>query len=129
MQKIRSGTNADGSPHYLYVADEGEHLVVTGPYITGEVTLADGTVVDVNDPVIVVDSPAQALAVSDAIGERFAAEGHPTHDGDEPFVATPSALTHDATTGEVKEAFVDTLLANPTLNAQELIDVLSPSDV
>lgn len=51
------------------------HVLLTGP-ITGTVTLADGTVVDVSQPVIAVtDETAEEIA--HLIGERYAAEGHP----------------------------------------------------
>lgn len=68
------------------------HAVFTGP-IRGTVTLADGTVVDVRPDMVHLDSPEQAAEVAHLIGERYAAEGHPMHDPDQPF-------THDATTQE-----------------------------
>lgn len=68
----------------------GPHLVMTGP-ISGTVTLPDGTVVDVTPDFIEVESVEQARLVSDAIGARHVAEGHPSF-ADEPhdFVHTPS---------------------------------------
>jgi hypothetical protein len=57
------------------IVSEG-HVVLTGP-ITGTVTLDDGTVVDVTQPVIEVADKAQADAVAHQIGQRYAAEGHP----------------------------------------------------
>lgn len=51
--------------------------VLTGP-ITGTVTLPDGTEVDVSAPVVMVDSQAAADAVAAAVGESYAANGHPT---------------------------------------------------
>jgi hypothetical protein len=50
-------------------------VVITGP-ITGTVTLPDGAVYDVTKPVIEVH-PDHAQAVADAIGDRYAEEGHP----------------------------------------------------
>lgn len=49
--------------------------VLTGP-ITGNVTLRDGTVVDVSPPAIMVDD-GQADEIADLIGQRYEAEGHP----------------------------------------------------
>lgn len=60
----RLGTNEDGTPQYHYHSDG--HVVITGP-ATGEVTLADGSVVDVTAPVIEADSPEHAVAIADAI--------------------------------------------------------------
>ena len=51
------------------------HVLLTGP-ITGTVTLDDGTVVDVTQPVIAVDD-ARAAEIADKIGRRYAEEGHP----------------------------------------------------
>lgn len=51
------------------------HVLLTGP-ITGTVTLDDGTVVDVTQPVIAV-TDEQAAEIAHKIGERYAAEGHP----------------------------------------------------
>jgi hypothetical protein len=51
------------------------HVLLTGP-ITGTVTLDDGTVVDVTQPVIAV-SDETAEEIARKIGERYAAEGHP----------------------------------------------------
>ena len=58
---------------------EGEHVVLTGP-ITGDVTLPDGTKVDVSAPVIAVDSPERAAEVAHAIGQHWAEPGN-THPG------------------------------------------------
>lgn len=51
------------------------HVLLTGP-ITGTVTLDDGTVVDVTQPVIPV-TDEQAAEIAHKLGERYAAEGHP----------------------------------------------------
>lgn len=64
------------------------HAVMTGP-VQGQVTLADGTVVDVSPGVVLVDTPEQAAEVADLIGKRYQSEGHPSHDADRPFVYTP----------------------------------------
>jgi len=59
----------------LTVVSDGA-VVMTGP-IKGYVTLPDGTVYDVNEEFIEVD-PAHAEAVAQAVGERYATEGHPS---------------------------------------------------
>jgi hypothetical protein len=82
---------------------QGEHVVFTGQ-ATGYVTLADGSVVDVTDPFVAADSPEHALAISDAIGARFAAEGHPAHRDGTAFVHTPSAVSHTSS-GKPAPAF------------------------
>jgi hypothetical protein len=74
IQKIRLGTNEDGSPMYHYECDGP--VVLTGP-IQGTVTLPDGTEVDVTDTIIEVESDEQGVAVAEAIAERHVAEGHP----------------------------------------------------
>lgn len=79
------------------------HILMTGP-IQGEVTCADGTVYDVSAPFIeipdgagghievtdadgnTVNKPAHAEEVAHLIGDRYAAEGHPDHTDDNPFV-------------------------------------------
>ncbi len=60
------------------------HAVLTGP-IRGAVTLDDGREVDVTPAVIYVESPAVAEQVADAIGDRYALEGHPHHTDGVPF--------------------------------------------
>lgn len=62
------------------IESEG-HVVLTGP-ITGTVTLDDGTVVDVSNPVVEVSGKAQADEVAHLIGKRYADEGHPNVEGD-----------------------------------------------
>lgn len=52
--------------------------VLTGP-IKGTVTLADGTVYSVDDYAVPVASAAHAAELADAIGNRYAIEGHPDH--------------------------------------------------
>lgn len=94
MKKIRLGTNEDGSPLYHYEAEKGESVVFTGP-ITGTVDLPNGKSVDVTEPFIGVSDDKTALAVSDAIGKRHEAEGHPLFVNDpladnNGFVHTPS---------------------------------------
>lgn len=70
----------DGTLHYI---SDGP-VVLTGP-ITGNVTLPDGTVVNATPAVVEVADEAQAAALSDAIGARHQAEGHPD------FVRDPGA--------------------------------------
>jgi hypothetical protein len=87
LHKIRLGTNDDGSPLWHYHQDDPtKAVVVTGP-ITGTVEVA-GQTIDVTEPVIEVESEEVALAVSDAIGERHVAEGHPS------FVEEPHDFVH-----------------------------------
>lgn len=64
LQKIRLGTNDDGTPLYHYASDG--HVILTGP-ATGIVTLPDGSTVDVTDAVVEADSPEHAQAIADAI--------------------------------------------------------------
>lgn len=100
VERIRIGDNPDGSPHFLIRAvDENgvvvpdAHIVLTGP-IQGEVVTSSGEKIDVTPFAVAVDTAAEALAISDAIGAQHAAEGHPDHDADQPFVHTPSELSH-----------------------------------
>jgi hypothetical protein len=81
LTKIRLGTNEDGTPLYHYIADGP--VVFTG-VARGLVTLPDGTEVDVTDDFVEVASEAEALVLSDAIGQKFVDEGHPL------FVADPT---------------------------------------
>lgn len=60
------------------------HAVLTGPIKT-DLTLSDGTVVDVRPELVFVDSPEQARELADLIGEHYAANGHPDHDSGDPF--------------------------------------------
>lgn len=137
VEKIRLGTNEDGSPHYLYraVNEDGTpkpdaHLVFTGANTSGEVELSDGTQVNITDLFVVADSPAQALEISDAIGAKFQAEGHPAHDAEAPFVATPSALTHNED-GTAKPEFVQAVEAaipfGQDSRPQAVVDALVPT--
>lgn len=80
------GLNSDGSPHYGYESDG--HVVVTGP-IYGTVTTGDGVSYDVSDSVIEVQTPAHAVEVARLVGERHAAQGHPTHTDGAPFTPDP----------------------------------------
>jgi hypothetical protein len=98
VRKEYVGLNEDGSPHFAYISDDpNDHLVVTGPLYG--VVHVDGEPVDISDPVIAVESAEKALAVSDAIGERHQAEGHPDFLNDplapnDGFVHTPSKVSH-----------------------------------
>ena len=90
VEKIRLGTNEDGSPQWLFRADNpDDHIVITGP-ITGTVTLPGGKIIDVTDPIIAVGSPKEAALVSNAIAQRFVEEGHPSHEVNIPFEFEPS---------------------------------------
>ena len=60
-----------------------DFVVLTGP-IRGSVTLPDGREVNVSAPVVEADDLATAEAVAAAIGERYAAEGHPDDDPADP---------------------------------------------
>lgn len=88
------GFNEDGSPRFHITSDSG-HVVMTGPII-GPITV-DGVQVDVSAPFIEAADEAQAVAISDAIGERLVAEGHPD------FVADPEkdsfGFVHTPSTG------------------------------
>lgn len=113
IEKINIGTNPDGSAHYLIRSTTDAPLLITGP-ITGTVELPDGSVYDVTPDVIEVWPEAgHELAISDAIGARHETEGHPGHGGGEPFIATPSSLTHDAD-GKPSETFA-AVVADPSL--------------
>lgn len=71
------GTNPDGTPHFHIWSDVPDaHIVMTGP-IVGDVVLPDGTHVAVSEPFIEAESQEQAIFISDAIGHRHEAEGHP----------------------------------------------------
>lgn len=122
IEKIRLGTNEDGTPHFLFraVNDDGTpnpdaHLVYTGPNISGAVDLPDGSTVDVSELFTEAESPEHALAISDAVGRRFEDEGHPAHrrDGEEtlPFLLTPSELSHEPD-GAPSEAFAEAVEAH-----------------
>lgn len=54
-------------------------VVLVGP-ITGNVVLPDGSQVDVTPAVVHVGSQAEALAVADAVSQRYVEEGHPDQD-------------------------------------------------
>lgn len=87
MRKELLGTNPDGSPHYNYIAEDGEVAVVTGPAVA-VLTVSDGTSYDVSEPVIGVQAEHHDELV-DAIGEHYAAGGHTKHDDNHPFVHVP----------------------------------------
>lgn len=107
ITKTRLGTNEDGTPLYHYDCPDG-HVVITGP-ITGTVETKDGTVYNVDEHVIeipagaggtvkrktesgdTIEVPAHADEVAWLIGERYAAEGHPSHTDGTPFVHTTPA--------------------------------------
>lgn len=93
----------------------GEHVVLTGP-IQGSVTLDDGTSYDVSG--FAVDAPLEHHAeIAHLIGLRYAAEGHPDHDADTPFVyTTPEGLKLQAGDGSM-DMLYSTTAANQALDA------------
>jgi len=91
----RLADKEDGTPLFDVRSDDPtKALVYTGPWIRGPVTLPDGTTYDVSPDIIEVDI-GHELLVSHAIGERHAADGHPLHDPDQPFVHIPPEVTHN----------------------------------
>lgn len=70
----------------------GQHAVLVGPIRT-DLTLSDGTVVDVRPDVVYVDTPEQAAEVAFLVGEHYARRGHPGHDDGDPFVHEPTPIT------------------------------------
>jgi hypothetical protein len=78
------GLNEDGTPRFHYDAGDG-HVVVTGKAY-GPVTTSDGTVYDVSEHVIEVESPGHAGEVAHLIGIKHEEAGHPDHADGEPFV-------------------------------------------
>jgi len=77
IAKTYLGRNPDGSPHFWYEAEPGDHVVMTGP-IYGSIATADGTEYDVNEPLIL--ARLEHLGeISHAISVRHEAEGHPEH--------------------------------------------------
>lgn len=78
--EVRTITNPDGTTTKHFVAEPGEHVLMTGP-ISGIKTLADGSSIDVTPEYIVVRDQAHADAVNKAIGMHHVENGHP-HDVD-----------------------------------------------
>lgn len=118
VTKIRLGTKDDGTPLFHYLQDDPTKAVVfTGP-VAGVVELPDGTTYDVTDELIEVE-PGHELLVSDAIGDKHVAEGHPDLVADPErdsfgFVhvrsdgaAVISALAAPETVAEAQAAFPD----------------------
>lgn len=66
--------------------------LLTGP-VVGEYTLADGTVYDVSQHDIQVDSLEHAQELSYLIGLHHEKHGHPHHDRDTPFKVDRSKET------------------------------------
>lgn len=93
----------------------GEHVVLTGP-IQGTVTLEDGTVYDVSG--VAVEAPLEHHdEIAHLIGLRYAAEGHPDHTPDNPFVyTTPDGLKLQAGDGSMEMLYSATA-ANQALDA------------
>jgi hypothetical protein len=66
----------DGSPGKHYIAEPGEHLVLTGP-VSGIMTLADGTQVNVTPEIVALRSPDDVAELSHLIGMQHVENGHP----------------------------------------------------
>lgn len=62
------------------------HVVYVGPHITGHVTLADGTRVNVTPHVVEAESPEHAAEIAHEVAKRLQNEGHPLHDDENPFI-------------------------------------------
>lgn len=92
------GFDDNGAPRFnISVDTPGAELLMTGP-IKGTVVV-DGVEYDVTPEFIEAPDRATALRISDAIGARLQAEGHPVflNDPDAPdlgFVAIPSSESH-----------------------------------
>lgn len=71
--------------HYAAPDDRRVHAVLVGP-IRKDMTLSDGTVVDVRPDVVFVESLEHAHELAHLVGEHYAANGHPFHDDGDPFV-------------------------------------------
>lgn len=71
MKVINIGTNDDGTPRLLYQGEPGEHILITPAYAAGEVTLPDGSSVDVTAHALAFSSEEQAQAVATAIETAF----------------------------------------------------------
>jgi hypothetical protein len=94
LHKTRLGTNEDGSPQWHYHEDDpSKGLVYVGPNINGTVQVEGLGTVDVNELIVSVPKGSE-LALSDAVGQKFVDEGHPSHDGDVPFEFVPSSESH-----------------------------------
>lgn len=76
--RVETTVDAEGRSHLHYIAEPGEHVLVTGP-ISGIKTLEDGTAVDVTPHAIVVADQAQADEVAHLIAMHHVENGHP-HD-------------------------------------------------
>lgn len=92
LQKIRLGTNEDGSPHHLFISDDPtKPVVITGP-IQGKVKIQHAGQeheYDVNEWAIEADHPEHAGLIAHEIGVRHEREGtHPLHSEQSPFVHT-----------------------------------------
>jgi hypothetical protein len=61
------------------------HVVLTGPIRT-DITLDDGTVVDVRPDAVHCESQEQAIELAQKISEHYEEHGHPSHDSGDEFV-------------------------------------------
>lgn len=68
-----------------FFADPEDHVVFTGPHITGHVVVDDGTRYNVTPLVILAQSLEHAQQIAEGIGKRFELEGHPLYTEDVPF--------------------------------------------
>lgn len=74
--RVEPLTLPDGRVIDNYIAEEGEHLVVTGP-VNGVVQLPDGTQVNVTPHVVALASPEQVEDLSHVIAMTHVENGHP----------------------------------------------------
>lgn len=73
--EVQTTVTPDGTVHKHYVGAPGEHLFAPGP-VTGIMTLADGTQVNVTPEVISLPEE-QAAELNDLIIDHWVATGHP----------------------------------------------------
>lgn len=116
LTKIRLGNNEDGTPHYHFMSDDpqNEHVVFTGPHVSGILTAADDTPYDVTEPWISVKSIRHAVDICNAIGRKMELEGHPHHLADPE--APPFQMVKMDYPGKAKAALLGTAGANAGLN-------------
>lgn len=75
--EVRTIVREDGTTGTAVFAEPGEHVMMTGPSISGIKTLPDGTSIDLTPDFIVVDGPEQAAEVNDVIVAHYLENGHP----------------------------------------------------
>lgn len=82
IREITGNVDENGRPIYNYrqePLDASKPVIYTGPHIKGSVTTSDGTVVNVSDDYVEVDSHEVAGEVSHHVGLLHEEEGHPAH--------------------------------------------------